>query len=66
MYMLIVAISKLLALVANNIAASVQTPDGEKIVTQILATLPGDLGVMIVQFITGLHGLKSAVQGMMT
>jgi hypothetical protein len=66
MYMLIVAISKLLALVANNVAAAVQTPDGEKIVTQILTTLPGDLGVMIVQFITGLHGLKSAVQGMMT
>ena len=66
MYMLIVALSKVFSLVANTVAVEVQTPDGERIVTQILATLPGDLGVMIVRFITGLHGLKSAVEGMMT
>ena len=66
MYALIVAISGLTAQMANIIAAEVQTPHGQMTVSNIMATLPGDLGVMLVQFLTGLHGLRSAIAGMLT
>ena len=63
---LIVAMSLLMAKMANIIATEIQTPHGQGMLSNILATLPSDLGVMLVQFLTGLHGLRSAIAGMLT
>ena len=54
MVTLIVFIAGLVGKVANNLAGETQSGAGVAAITNIIATLPGDVATIIVNFIAGL------------
>ena len=64
MTMLIVFVATILGQVANNVAGEVAA--NSSTIDLIVQEMPRDLGIMVVNFITGLDGLLPAVAGMLT
>jgi hypothetical protein len=64
MTLFITFVATLIGMVANNIAGEVTA--NEAVIDQILQDMPRDLGIMLVNFIEGLHGLMPAIGGMLT
>jgi hypothetical protein len=64
MTLFITFIATILGQVANNIAGEVTA--NEAVIDQILQDMPRDLGIMLVNFISGLDGLMPAIGGMLT
>ena len=54
MVTLIVFIAGLVGKVANNLAGETQSAAGVTAITSIIATLPGDIATMVVNFVAGL------------
>jgi hypothetical protein len=64
MTLFITFVATILGSVANNIAGEVTA--NEAVIDQILQDMPRDLGIMLVNFITGLHGLMPAISNMLS
>ncbi len=63
MTLFITFIATILGQVANNVAGEVTA--NEAVIDQILQDMPRDLGIMLVNFITGLDGLLPALANML-
>jgi hypothetical protein len=64
MVTLIAFVAGLVGKVGSNIAGETNSVAGQAAVAQIIATMPGDIGVMIVGLLTGMAGLMTAVGGL--
>lgn len=63
MALLVQFVLGLVAKAAANIAGESTTVQAGYAINGIVAQLPGDLGVMVVQFVTGLAHLWTAITG---
>ena len=57
-------IFKAVAAVGDTLAALATTSPGNLTIDAIVTNLPGDLGVMVVQFMVGLEDLLPAIVGL--
>jgi hypothetical protein len=64
MTLFITFVATILGQVANNVASEVAASNGT--IDQIVQDMPRDLGIMVVNFVTGMNGLMTAVAGMLS
>ena len=62
MTLFITFVATILGQVANNVASEVAAANGT--IDQILQDMPRDMGIMVVNFVTGMDGLMTAITGL--